>query len=484
MFKKIIPTPKNINLTNNDISFDATICPATCFAPAIEAFIDYAARTGINFATESNGTITVNKDDSLKNGEYKIIINNEGINLYAADLPGMNHAFASVLQLINKADAPQKFSLPEGTIHDCPDNWYRGLMVDLARAWHGYDYLLRYVDMCYFYKVAFLQLHFTDDQSYTLPSDLFPGLPTKDRHYTKEQIAKLSEYATARGVMIIPEIDVPGHCTSFKIAYPELFGTNGLICQHEDSMKAMKNLFGELCDMFPDSKYIHIGGDEAAIANWTTCEKCNEYIASKGIDVTIENKRLLSEMMLANFVSEMADAVFAKGRTPIVWEGFAKEVNHMVSRDIIVMSWENFYQTTPSLLEEGFNIINCAWKPMYIVAPVIIRSTQDVYDWTVNKWRAVHPESPYLNETYEATPTKAILGGQLLAWGDQLTRAYPSVRESIADESRLIQERIPYLAQNTWNTNKVMSYEEFAGANEPINGKLEKLLAQWSTDNK
>ena len=114
--------------------------------------------------------------------------------------------------------------------------------------------------MCYFYKVSVLQLHFTDDQSYTLPSKLFPKLSTENQSYTSTQIQGLVEYANARGVELMPEIDVPGHCRSFGEAYGDLFGTKGVICQHTDSMRAMKDLFAELCDMFPYSKYIHIGG--------------------------------------------------------------------------------------------------------------------------------------------------------------------------------------------------------------------------------
>jgi len=44
----------------------------------------------------------------------------------------------------------------------------------------------------------------------------------------------------------MPETDVPGYCKSFGEAYEEIFGEKGVICQHHDSMEAMKNHFDEM----------------------------------------------------------------------------------------------------------------------------------------------------------------------------------------------------------------------------------------------
>ena len=79
----------------------------------------------------------------------------------------------------------------------------------------------------------------------------------------------------------------------------------------------------------------------------------------------MEDKRLLAERLLADFVEKMAETVISKGRIPMAWEGFSADVNDYVTRELQLMSWENLYQTTPSLLEAGFNIVNSSWIPMY-----------------------------------------------------------------------------------------------------------------------
>ena len=86
-----------------------------------------------------------------------------------------------------------------------------------------------------------------------------------------------------------------GHCTQFCLAYPEIFGTDNIIPQTKEAMDAMQALFAELCDMFPNSEYVHVGGDEAAIEKWTTNEECRAYAESCGIDFDTEDKSLLTE---------------------------------------------------------------------------------------------------------------------------------------------------------------------------------------------
>jgi hexosaminidase len=211
-----------------------------------------------------------------------------------------------------------------------------------------------------------------------------------------------------------------------------------------------------------------VGGDEAAIEKWTTNEACRAYAESCGIDFDHPDKRYLAERMLANFVQKMADAVMAKGKKVMAWEGFAPAVNEFVSKDIIMHSWENYYQTTPQLLEGGFKIINSSWRPMYVVTPAAYWSQKEVYDWTIYRWTPVHPDSPYRGVTIEIPANQNVLGGQLLAWGDTIAGSFPTVAEGIAEERRLVAERMAALAENTWNREKMRSYADFTAAYEAL----------------
>ena len=464
----LIPYPKYITYRQESLAIMPImeICDPMFVRPA-KAFAGYAQRlVGVRFTEGRGASVVLRADPDMQKGEYSLRVQTARVVLSAADEQGMQYALATLGQLLRVVDG--RVSLPVCEVRDLPDCEHRCVMIDLARNWHPFDYLLSYVDLCWFYKVSRLHLHFTDDQSYTLPSALYPELATEGRSYTSEDIAYLNKYAAERGVSLIPEIDVPGHCTQFCLAYPEIFGTDNIIPQTAEAMGAMQALFSELCDMFPNAEYVHVGGDEAAIEKWTTNEACRAYAESCGIDFDNPDKRYLAERMLANFVQKMADAVTAKGKRVMAWEGFAPAVNEFVSKDIIMHSWENYYQTTPQLLEGGFQIINSSWRPMYVVTPAAYWSQKEVYSWSIYRWTPVHPDSPYRGVTVEIPENQNVLGGQLLAWGDTIPTSFPTVAEGIAEERRLVAERMAALAENTWNREKLRGYEEFFAAYESL----------------
>ena len=202
--------------------------------------------------------------------------------------------------------------------------------------------------------------------------------PSKGAHRGQELYegadAELNAYADERGVEIIPEIEVPGHSAAMISAYPDLFantmevenvvdkhslfnntGKQNIICVGKDGvMDTLRSLVIEVLEMFPNSRYLHTGGDEAKIADWEYCTDCKRYMKKHGIAG--------ARNMHTHCIKRMTDMLLAIGRTPIVWEG-----SDEISRDVIVTAWESYYHLAPELVEEGFNIINASWEPLYIV---------------------------------------------------------------------------------------------------------------------
>ena len=205
-------------------------------------------------------------DESVRKDGYLLEANCGEIRLIASSNEGASYAFATLLQLITQESSG--FTMPSIKIEDYPDKDFRTLMVDLARLWHPASTVYKYIDLCFLYKIKYLHLHFVDDPSYTLPSRAFERI-----------------------VILIPEIEAPGHATSLNRAYYNIFGNDpisedeeALVTENGDSISneaivcagkksvtdALRVLLEEVCEMFPDSPYIHIGGDEANIQSWTT----------------------------------------------------------------------------------------------------------------------------------------------------------------------------------------------------------------------
>ena len=462
---KVIPMPKEVKGEVDGEFESVSVLPrvhtdSEKFKPYIETFSEYAEKLhGIKFDI-SVGGIMLYSDPVLAKGEYRLITDNGMVNLYAYDSDGATNALSTVLQLIRPNKEGVEF--PVVSIKDKPDCEYRSLMVDLAREWHKFENLLEYVDLCYLYKIKYLHLHFIDTQSYTLPSDVFPGVSTVGRHYTKEEIKVLNEYALARNIELIPEFEVPGHAAAMVNAYPELFANtpcdapasevdpeafktefaNNIICVGKPGvMDNIRKLMAEVMDMFPNSRYIHIGGDEAEINDWGNCKDCLRYMKEHRINGVRE--------IYTHFTKLATDMVLEMGRTPIVWEGFPKEGNETISRDVLVIAWESYYHVAYDLVKEGFNIVNASWKPVYIT-PQIYWSAEDIMAWNIYSWSHWWEKSEaHLNPIHLA-PSNQVKGGMLCSWECTYDEEIEHIRENLAAVS-----------ERTWNIRRYAEDNQF-----------------------
>ena len=211
----------------------------------------------------------------------------------------------------------------------------------------------------------------------------------------------------------------------------------------------IRAMLSEIAEMFKYSKYIHIGCDEAKHEDWLRCKHCRAYMEKNGFTSTLA--------MYSHFTKKIIDICFDLGKTPIVWEGFPKEGSEDISRDTIVVSWENYYQTAEELLDGGFKIINASWKPMYIVP--FRKYAKEKFEWSVTgkdwnlfKWGNWAEFSKAYNGK-EIEPTDDVLGGMLCAWECHYE-----------EEIERVVENIPALSDRTWNTSDYIPSDKFEDA--------------------
>lgn len=439
---------------------------------AVRSFADACDRVfGVSCdraENEAEAHIVCSLKDELACGAYQIDAEAGSIRIFAKDESALSYAFATLVLLWESGESGE-IRCPAVHIEDAPDASWRGLMIDLARKWHPIKYLYDAVDLCWLYKLSRLQLHFSDDQSYTLPSDAFPLLPSENRHYSKEELRALAQYAKERGVTLVPEVDLPGHCERFNRMYPEIFGSHGIMCAEEKTFRALETIVDEVIALFPDAPFFHLGGDEANIANWDECEGCRAYREEHGL----ENVHAL----YSHYLHRMTEYVLSKGVTPVVWEGFSKEYNHLLSKKVLVIAWESYYQLAPELLAGGFTLINCAWKPLYVVTPGTHWTPAEILDWNIYTWRHWWEKSVASKQDIVVPEDAPILGGQVCAWGDALV-PMPSNEDACRQEYALLRERIPALAEKTWNVHSDMTGEAFAPLYLHTDVVLAKLLRQ------
>jgi len=160
-------------------------------------------------------------------------------------------------------------------VEDSPRYPWRGLMIDTVRHFIPLDALKRTLDVMAFYKLNVLHLHLTDDQGFRFRSAHYPELASADA-YSPDQLRDLVAYAADRAIRVVPELDVPGHTTSWLVEHPEWgvdnheavapstrFGVHQVCLDvgNAEAMAAVDTLLGEFAAVFPDD-FVHFGGDE------------------------------------------------------------------------------------------------------------------------------------------------------------------------------------------------------------------------------
>ena len=458
-YEKMIPSPKMLSESGAVSRLGATV--SGDFEAAVRVFCDYAKKAhGIDF--KRGNDIVLKTDASLEAGEYLIISNEDGVMIHSSDSEGASYALATVLQLMEKEEETLK--LPVFRMRDKASNGYRGLMIDCARNHHPVSLIKKYTDLCWLYKIKYLHLHLTDDQAYTLPSDCLPLLTTPHNCYSREEIAEIVQYAYERDVQLVPEIDTPGHSKIIREAYPDTLGAGceNIICFHRENIETMQSLYRELCRMFPHSEYIHIGADESSIMEWNDCPRCVSFGESLGIIAEEFEERFYkpwhrAERFLVHYINKMAEVIIGEGRKPLVWEGFSDQVNKYADGRVAVMVFESLYQLASSYVKNGFNVINCSWRPTYLVVPDYFWGKDQCYNWDVGTYSAVHPQSPYYGGYFRMDSKDGTLGGQLNAWGDFLGK----YENGLDMEFEKITELLPAIAENTWNDIKRGDYMHF-----------------------
>lgn len=257
-------------------------------------------------------------------------------------------------------------------IKDKPDINLRIVNLDVARRFHSISTLRQAVRWCQAAKVNFIQLHLTDDQNWMLPTKVLSGIDKNNTHrkpaYSEQELKSLIEYAEARGVRFIPEIDLPGHSTLLVKHNPEVFSikgsqsTNCINFGSAEVRKTLKTLIRETATIFKYSPYLHIGGDEA----WYPDAEKDPQIAKM---MSILGEGIGPHEIFVDFVADLAQEAINLDRTPIVWEGFGPTTyaQNRIPKQTIVVAWEDDYYPAKRLVEDGFRVLNAGWDPLYVV---------------------------------------------------------------------------------------------------------------------
>ena len=314
------------------------------------------------------------KDANLAEEEYSIDITKANCIVRASSYNGFLYAIQTLKQLTsvnifgNEPNPAEKFLFPCVKIQDKPRFGYRGMHLDCSRHFFSVEEVKKYLDIMALYKLNRFHWHLTDDQGWRVEIKKYPRLTEigafrngtvikKDwgsndgvrygGYYTQEQMKDIVAYAGKLGIVVIPEIDLPGHMMGALAGYPELGCTGGpyevwtrwgiseqVLCPGKEAMFSfLEDVFTELMDIFP-SEYIHIGGDECPKTEWEKCPACQARIKQLGIKADGHHS---AEQFLQSYVTARVQKFLNDhGRRIIGWD---EVLEGELAEGATVMSW-------------------------------------------------------------------------------------------------------------------------------------------------
>jgi hexosaminidase len=411
----------------------------------------------------------VNEDEG-----YTLDVSASGAKLTAPNALGVIHGLQTFLQLVEVT--PGGFVASAVHIEDSPRFPWRGLTIDVSRHFISVATLKRNIDGMAAVKMNVLHLHLSDDQGFRIASSQFPKLVemgSDGQYFTKAEIRDLIDYASDRGVRVVPEFDMPGHSTAWFVGYPELASGPGpyqierrwgifdpvMDPSREPTYEFLDKFIGEMSELFPDH-YFHIGGDEVNGKQWDANPKIREFMRVHNL----KNNQELQEY----FTLRVQKIVSKHHKIMVGWDEILAPG---MPKDSVIQSWRG-QDSLAAAAKQGYSGILSSGYYLDAMAPA-------------KKYYSVDPMSD-ADATLDADQQKRILGGEACMWAEFITD--DNIDSRIWPRAAAISERL-WSASQVQDVNSmyirlsaVSRYLELLGLRHRSNVRL-MLSRMAGTDN-
>ncbi len=380
---------------------------------------------------------------------YRLEITPEAL-IIAADHPaGVFRARQTVRQLQQSGLE----SVPCGVIDDGPRFRWRGMLLDCGRHFMPIETVKRTIDQLALHKFNVLHWHLTEDQGWRLEVPMYPRLQevaawrthsngeVYGGYYTTEQMQDIVAYAAERFILVVPEIEMPGHSVAALAAYPELSCTGGPFTVetqwgiHEDVYCAgkeevfvfLEDVLRRAMGVFP-SRFIHVGGDECPKERWMACPLCQGRMLQEGLRDEHE--------LQSWFIRRMEFFLRQHGRRLVGWDEI---LEGGLAQGATVQSWRGM-RGAVAAARSGHEAIVSPTSHAYFD-----------YDVSVTDLWQVHGFDP-VPEGLSDDEAGLILGGEMNLWTEYIP---PERLES------MVFPRALAMAECLWTADAQRDFAEF-----------------------
>ncbi len=459
---QIIPKPQESEILKGSFTFTQRISfEADSVSDLLKDYFNnyFTEKYGIEFSGNKgeSRSIELKIDKTFLDSKpeaYSLSIDENKIKIISVTEQGLFYGIQTLFQLIDEKNGNEEnIKIQNCKIIDFPRFQWRGLNLDCARHFMSKDFIKRYIDILAYYKFNILHWHLTDDQGWRIEIKKYPKLTqigawrkeadgsTYGGFYTQEDVKEIVAYAKDRYITIVPEIEMPGHCSASLTAYPENSCTGGpfevpitwgvfkdVYCAGKEStFKFLENILDEVINLFP-GKYIHIGGDEVPKARWKECPLCQMRIKSEGLKNEDE--------LRSYFIKRISNYLYSKGKEVIGWDEI---LQGGLAPGAIVESWQSFQGVVEAVGLRHFALSSPASFTYLNISP------EDL------GLRIVYSFNP-VPEGLSSDEAKYILGGEVSLWTEN------APQEKV--DTQLF-PRILALSEVFWNNLHGRNFDEF-----------------------
>ena len=512
----VIPQPESVVLGKGSFRFtkETVFVTAPELYPVTNSFVEqYEKATGFRMffrkAAIQTSYILLSLDKSLPKEGYTLVVKPDKISITAADHNGALYALETLRQLLPKefeSTTPVKtdWAVPAVTITDAPQYAWRGLMLDVSRHFFPKEYILKTLDRMAMLKLNTFHFHLVDNEGWRIEIKKYPKLteigawrvdqedklwnertpnsanafanpataPKKyGGFYTQEDIKEIVAYASARGITVIPEIEMPAHAMSAIAAYPKLschkrpigvpsgavWPITDIYCAgQEETFTFLEDVLTEVMELFP-SKYIHVGGDEATHTEWEKCLKCQARMKDHHLkDV---------HQLQSYFIKRINDFLLSKGRTLVGWDEI---MDGGLANNAVVMNWRGI-EVGKKALEQGNLVV--------LTSDCYIDNYQGLPDYEPQANGGYLPLKTlyhYNLEKENLSPAlqKNILGTQANLWAEHVG--------STEHSEYMLFPRLLALAEISWTTDNLKNWDNFINRTQAFMKRLDVMKVNYA----
>lgn len=410
----------------------------------------------------------------------------------AGDEPGAFYAIQTLGQLIRQRSGGT-FAIGATEISDYPRFPYRGMHLDVSRHFQPVEFVKKFIDQMAQYKFNTFHWHLTDDQGWRIEIKKYPKLTTVGQYrseshegsystifkgdgrpvegyYTQEQIKDVVAYAKERHINVIPEIELPGHASAALAAYPELgkgcaapdykfevkktWGIfKEVFCPTDETFKFLEDVLDETIKLFPDSPYIHIGGDEVLKDYW----KESAFVQNLKKRENLKDEHEVQSY----FIRRIERFINSKGKKIIGWDEI---LEGGIAPNATIMSWRGMkggieaakskhdvIMTPTDFVYFDYGQGDPAYEPLSIGSYVPL---EKVYSF--------EPVPPELT----AEEAKYVLGGQANIWTEYI--------ETSSQVEYMAFPRMLALSEVLWSKKEDRNFTDFSRRLNAILPRLDK----------